>query len=452
MISIPVFPRNLHGVLLVLVSGLIVALSTYSAVYAPDHGIIQTVFSAGVVPDTPFQIKPVNNAVLPAGYQGNAINPSFSSGFSLLLEQQRVIIWNYLGRYVPRFIKRASDGAFSSHGRHNGANLYEDSFTPHSGFSADNKQYGLSTSHNKSQVQWQALYASLVKRADVPEAYTKALCHGKNLWAEVQFAFDGRKDPGEVFRYSDLDNGWEESINETRALEPPWEEYFNLELGRERPSRMIPAKEKIAYIELIQSDDDFINRRGQTMVPANAYEDAINYSYNIPTISAIVVKNMVSPANVLTKFLIREKQPVPSSEEMKQRLIPPLSRWSDIAWTVDSEVARRTQGAEAKRLQYIGHDKVTNSGTNAITIYLFRKYWGDRPGRPNFQFPGLELDIKSADALALLKTPNRASTARLMIDRAREMGRRSLKIRIWQTGTNRIFYFMGFNMVHTSMP
>ncbi|KAL8688947.1 MAG: hypothetical protein Q9224_004761 [Gallowayella concinna] len=297
-----------------------------------------------------------------------------------------------------------------------------------------------------SQTEWQTFNSTLLKR-DTAADYEKAKKKGKDLWTLVQCAMDGQGDAGEVFQPSALDNGWTRTLDEKRDLEDHWRDYFELELTREKVPRKIPSKDHISFIQLEQTGS-FTDRQGKPAgSPAGPQGKPLYYSYYVPSISAVIVKTMFSPANILTKLLTSAGEEVPSSQMIKDHLVPPLSRWSDVTWVLYSDLARKSSGEQLGKLQYLAHDMVTNGDTKVVMIYIMRKHQKN-VGRLQMPFPGLEFDIETEEGQALLGTPNGVGTAWMMHDRARELGKRGLKIRLWQMGSaNKASVYLAFNMV-----
>ena len=153
------------------------------------------------------------------------------------------------------------------------------------------------------------------------------------------------------------------------------------------------------------------------------------YHYHVPAINALIASNMDSPIAVYKRYCRQKRITIPSNQELADHIFPPIARWSDLAWTAYSEHAARTPGLDPKKLQYIGHDNVINSDAGTVIDYIKDKYGGAK--KP---VPGYEFDIDTDDGKALLGTANGMGTGWLMHDRARDLGRRGLKIRIWWSG------------------
>ncbi|KAL8739959.1 MAG: hypothetical protein Q9184_008549 [Pyrenodesmia sp. 2 TL-2023] len=262
------------------------------------------------------------------------------------------------------------------------------------------------------------------------------------MWAKIQAAFDGcARDPVQNFQPSALDNGWTRTTLNI-ALDAPWRAYIDFELGQGK----VPPTDQTSFIELTQ-DKEFRNKQGATRpaLSTTGLEPARYRTYHIPAISAIIIKNMRSPATVVKEIFRQAKQPNPPSNAVITNVYtPPLSRWSDVTWTVYQDLAN---AAQKGKLQFIGHDQVNNDFSARVMVYIIRKHQpqGNPNARPSLPFPGFEFGIETEEGKALLGTPNGLGTAWLLYDRGGELGRRGLKVRIWIEGRDKLM--MAFNMV-----
>lgn len=152
------------------------------------------------------------------------------------------------------------------------------------------------------------------------------------------------------------------------------------------------------------------------------------YQYYVPVISAIVISEMNSPFNQVRRRYVFANKPVPSNQYIADHLVPPLNRWSDVTWTIWNEKA----GDTANNLRYIAHDAVENEATDEIAAYIFAKARNSQ----DVPYPGLDFGMDSREGRALLGTPNGIGTARILIDRAKELGKRELRVRIFTSDTN----------------
>ncbi len=119
---------------------------------------------------------------------------------------------------------------------------------------------------------------------------------------------------------------------------------------------------------------------------------------------------------------------MPSSQYITDHLVPPLNRWSDVTWTIWKEKA----GDTANNLRYLAHDAVENEATDEIAAYIFAKARNSQ----DVPYPGLDFGMDSREGRALLGTPNGIGTARILIDRAKELGKRELRVKIFTSDTN----------------
>lgn len=80
-------------------------------------------------------------------------------------------------------------------------------------------------------------------------------------------------------------------------------------------------------------------------------------------------------------------------------------------------------------LRYICRDGVVNPDSRAIMNEIFRKAPTGKP----VSWPGLTFGIETEEAQALLGTPNGLAVAFMLMDRAKELGRRKLSVTIAAT-------------------
>ncbi|KAL8895209.1 MAG: hypothetical protein Q9207_008258 [Kuettlingeria erythrocarpa] len=210
----------------------------------------------------------------------------------------------------------------------------------------------------------------LIKR-DAAADYAAAVIAGEQMWTKIQAAFDGcPRDLVPNFQPSDLDNGWTKTTLNI-ALDAPWRAYIDLELG---PGKVPPA-DQTSFIELTQ-DKPFKNKQGgmRPALSTTGLEPARYRTYHIPPASAIIIKNMRSPATVVKEIFKQANQPnPPSNAAITNIYTPPLSRWSDVAWTVYAELAAATASTTQKeKLQFVGHDQVNNAFTAGVMFTVPR--------------------------------------------------------------------------------
>ncbi|KAI4286663.1 MAG: hypothetical protein L6R35_004082 [Caloplaca aegaea] len=223
--------------------------------------------------------------------------------------------------------------------------------------------------------------------------------------------------------------------------------------------------QKIAYYSLLTAQ--------QTLKPL-----AIHKQYYFPSLSAIVIGDINSPANqVRRRFRNILKKPVPSNLEIADGYVPPLSRWSDVTWTIWTELSGNNHN-----LRYLGHDNTANLRAAHIIEYTFTKLGrsdssfdgsssdsssdssdgsqqgsqagssagSSADGEDELDFPGLAFGMDTDEGKALLETRNGIGTARLLIDRARQLGKRELKVDIFTREDGQ--YCMLWDMAPVGQP
>ncbi|KAL9005508.1 MAG: hypothetical protein Q9188_001710 [Gyalolechia gomerana] len=198
------------------------------------------------------------------------------------------------------------------------------------------------------------------KKRDAAADYEAALHTGGQMWAKIQAAFDGcPRDPVQNFEPSALDNGWSKTILHI-DLDAPWREYIEHELGQGK----VPPADQAPFIEHTQNKD-FTNKQGahREALSNTGLEVARYRTYYMPTISTVVIKNMRSPPTVVKEIFRKSNRPLPSNERISNTYAPPLSRWSDVTWTVYHDLATSSAPlVNSKLLQFIGHDQALTAG------------------------------------------------------------------------------------------
>ncbi|KAL8749338.1 MAG: hypothetical protein Q9184_006848 [Pyrenodesmia sp. 2 TL-2023] len=274
---------------------------------------------------------------------------------------------------------------------------------------------------------------SLVRRDQT--RFELAKCNGLARLEKIKSAADGHETPGKIFLPADLKNGW--TRTESRlGLDSLWVKYFDKELGQGKA----PTAAHIVYVKLEQ-DQPFTDIDGETTQPVTklGLGTPQHFTQYMPQISAVIVKSMTSPMNILQKhFSQPPRGEMPSNALIAAKYTPPLSRWSDITWTVYEELSKGQ-----KNLQYIGHENVISSTTKRVVAELLAL----RRKEPNAPlaapFPGLTFTMDMPEGQALLGTPNGVGVARLLIDRVKELGKRDLSVTLFSDG---MFIDMVFNM------
>lgn len=401
MPNILITRRNLQGISLLLLSILALFLSRHKGALSTDQSSILKV-----------PRRDVNTITFPINHEINALDFRSHS------------------RHIGRFDRRAAEKELPNN---DGDTAYEKAHT------GKRSHAFIDFYHEERQLEWQSSNSSLVKR-DAAEIYDKAKCTGGKMWPKIQSAMAGHEPAGEEFNISALDNGWSRSKDIKLGLDSRWREYIDKELG---PNK-IPPEDQISFIEFDQFKS-FQNRKGQEAPATTGSRGwAKYYGYYVPTISTIVISNMVSPMYIFKKNM-KTGQTMPSNEDIKDQHIPPLSRWSDVAWVVYSQLCAKTPGSDPKKLQIIGHDTVIGSDTTDVVNFIMARYYKG-PSTAVIPFPGLEFGMDKEEGLALLGTPNGMGTGWLMYDRAEDLGRRDLKVRIWHPDISGTRIMMAMNM------
>ncbi|KAL9020303.1 MAG: hypothetical protein Q9185_002484 [Variospora sp. 1 TL-2023] len=264
-------------------------------------------------------------------------------------------------------------------------------------------------------------------------------------------------------------NGWSRTDLKRKGYSPRWDTVFEKLFGKAK----VPTEQRSLYTEMVQNKP-FTNRLNkQTFEPL-----AIHKQYYFPSFSAIVIGDINSPANqVRRRFRNILKKPVPSNLEIADGYVPPLSRWSNITWTIWTGLLGNNHN-----LRYHGHDNTANLRTAYIIEYIFTRQGrldsssdgsssdsssdssdgsqqGSQAGssagssaddEDELDFPGLEFGMDTDEGKALLGTPNGIGTARLLIDRARQLGKRELQVNIFTREDGQ--YCMLWDMAPVGQP
>ncbi|KAL8926905.1 MAG: hypothetical protein Q9208_002714 [Pyrenodesmia sp. 3 TL-2023] len=282
--------------------------------------------------------------------------------------------------------------------------------------------------------------SSLAKRAPASEAdFQRAKEHGDIAYDQIQAAFSGCETNAQEFPLEALNNGWTRRRDQNDPLEEVWFDVFT-DLIKPKEDK-IPTNERVFNVRVHQ-DKPFTNSQGEQVNEASP--QARYYHYIVPVISAIVISEMNSPSNQVRRRYTMAQPPKtpPASQYIADHLVPPLNRWSDVTWTLWKEKA----GGSANNLRYIAHDAVENDDTDSIASYVFTKARNSE----DVPYPGLEFGMDSREGRALLGTPNGIGTARLLIDRAKQLGKRELRVRIFTSNTSGLC--MLWDMVPQDQP
>ncbi|KAI4256996.1 MAG: hypothetical protein L6R42_005908, partial [Xanthoria sp. 1 TBL-2021] len=270
--------------------------------------------------------------------------------------------------------------------------------------------------HIKQHTKPQPKYSTEphVKRAG-KEDFDAAKKQGDIAYNEMQAAFDGVC-AREVrdFDPSAFENGWTRKQDSKSLPDQVWQDVIKKVAGEGKA----PTTETSFYVNLVH-DKDFTNSQGQPVKYIKAdVGNALYEQHYIPASSAIIVSQTRSPAYTVKKRLGKD---APSNQEINDKYVPPLNRWSDATWTLWKEKGGGND------LRYIGRDYIFNQQTESVMNYIF-----DQHGSEDHKFPGLDFGMDSDEGRALLGTPNGIGAARLLIDRASELGRRDVRIYIFE--------------------
>ncbi|KAL8693753.1 MAG: hypothetical protein Q9218_001498 [Villophora microphyllina] len=175
----------------------------------------------------------------------------------------------------------------------------------------------------------------------------------------------------------------------------------------------------------------------------NAGSQATNGVYTcqyIRSAAAIIAIDTKSPQYQLGRKGIAKEQALD--------VLPKLNRFSDMAWTMWSDVVARNEAANGPvdtfevnkrfettdpgRLRYIGRDAIINDDTEAIMQHIFRD---KGEGSLQAPYPGHTFSMDQREGLALLGTPNGGGTAYLLMDRLAVLGKRKPTVTIWTHGS-----------------
>ncbi|KAL8900102.1 MAG: hypothetical protein Q9207_005851 [Kuettlingeria erythrocarpa] len=216
--------------------------------------------------------------------------------------------------------------------------------------------------------------------------YDNAVCRGAKLYQEILEAFDGHREPGHEFSDDDLENGWSE-VDQDRVVDAGWDAAFrtigrNLSIGDRGP-----FEDELEYTNLMLHRP-FKNAAGDMITPT-------------VTASLQALKQPLTPSAISTR-------------------IPPLNRLSDLMWT-----GWNTVSLLPISLPYILRDTV------GVVVDILNRH--STPGG-FIGWPGLMFRIDTEEGQALLGTPNGLGTAFLLIDRPTQLGRRAVRVTIFNPG------------------
>ncbi|KAL8755962.1 MAG: hypothetical protein Q9184_004652 [Pyrenodesmia sp. 2 TL-2023] len=259
--------------------------------------------------------------------------------------------------------------------------------------------------------------------------YGVAICNGRRNWKMITDAFAGLYNPGRDFTFADFENGWT-SEEDNQFLENHWQaplRYISTQLN-DVPDNTAPAPDDVYRLQLKQ-DKQFVNDQGQQTPATDG-----NYVFLVmPTHATLYAEYLYSPR---AKLFDPWRTPPPTASI--QHLVPPFHRLSDANWFVWTQF----EVNNPERLRFIAQDSITNHNTRRIIDLILQAHEGVRPDTA-FPWPGVSFQVGlenkgkngelegDPEGLALLGTPNSANIVWMLIERARVLGRRALRVHIF---------------------
>ncbi|KAL8920385.1 MAG: hypothetical protein Q9208_006266 [Pyrenodesmia sp. 3 TL-2023] len=255
--------------------------------------------------------------------------------------------------------------------------------------------------------------------------YGLAVCNGTRNWKMITDAFAGGYNPGRDFTFDDLDNGWS-SEEDNQFLETHWEaplKYISNQLDNVADNT-VPGADDVNYVEMRQ-DKEFVNDQGQPTPATNGlYQFLV-----IPTHATLFASYVYSPRSKLLD------SPTPPPRDSIPHLVPAFNRLSDANWFAWTQF----ESEHPERLRFLAQDTITNFNTVLIFDLILQAHEGVLPNTA-FPWPGVSFQVGleskgglagDAEGLALLGTPNSIAVVWMMVERARVLGRRALRMHIF---------------------
>ncbi|KAI4198587.1 MAG: hypothetical protein LQ350_005178 [Teloschistes chrysophthalmus] len=293
--------------------------------------------------------------------------------------------------------------------------------------------FGRQSSHqlSKQASKVDERQAALAERA-FPDTltYTKALCNGRRYWALIQ---SGNPNPPTVTQKEFDESGW--SLNEG------YPKVIDDDLRGPVAQLGISTDPADLYRVAAQQFSPFTNQNGQ---PQDDPSGGQYLQVYIPKSGTIIAAENISPMQNIIAYY-RDSGLPPRTPAQMRDLIPPLGRWSDIAWFVWAQKAAAS-GQAAGGLRYIIRDNIINNDTKGVIDQVFKipSYSFDLP------WPGKTFDVASSDdGKALLGTPHGSGIAWMMADNRGVLGPRGLKVTCFTSDgffTPGTQYFMLFEL------
>ncbi|KAL8707078.1 MAG: hypothetical protein Q9225_007835 [Loekoesia sp. 1 TL-2023] len=237
------------------------------------------------------------------------------------------------------------------------------------------------------------LRATLAKRAVDFHSY---VCKGNRVLQMIA------QDPPStrIWTRQDLDNGWDLSQGQRKASSP-----------------LLPALQALGIphtendIHPISADQfkRFTDSKGR---PNNEQTNGWYNNQYLPSGHTIIALTNRSP-----RLEVGPNNP-----------IPPLNRWSDVAWLLWTLTpGNKDNPSQISKLRYVIRDNVGNE----ITREIIERIEGVEPDTLDLPWPGHTYDMRTDGGKALLGTPNGIGVAYLIKDHSDVLGRRIPSVRIF---------------------
>ncbi|KAI4116999.1 MAG: hypothetical protein LQ345_002676 [Seirophora villosa] len=291
---------------------------------------------------------------------------------------------------------------------------------------------------------------------DDPLTYAAAICNGQRNWRMITDAFAGGYPPGRDFTFDDLENGWS-SEEYTQYLEDRWKaplRYMSNQL-KDVADNTLPDPDDMVFVDLSQ-DKEFLNDEGKKTFSSRPSR-MLSRSYcprrhshpplSLPshqqpaTFGKFQSLIMATHATIYTQYAnspsskLRTSRTPPPAASLPH-LVPPVHRLSDANWFSWTQV----EEDHPERLRFIAHDTISNHNTMVIIDTILQAHVGDRPNM-GFAWPGLSFEVGlgerkgvpegDAEGLALLGTPNSVNVVWMLVERARALGKRGLRVHMF---------------------
>ncbi|KAL8978920.1 MAG: hypothetical protein Q9177_006273 [Variospora cf. flavescens] len=271
-------------------------------------------------------------------------------------------------------------------------------------------------------------------------SYHDAVCKGQKLIGQIQEVFEGKRAPGREYGPDDIQNGWSRQ-GLPRGIPDTFDEPF-MAIGKTLPNigERIPETSETYVVDLVQ-DQPFRNSAGkkQKPIPMKDNKGAHYEVYYIPLWNAIISTDTRSP-----QYQVQANYNFKASPSNINKLIPPLNRQSDVMWTVWKTISKTPN-----ELRYICRNGIINDDTKGVMSDIFNN---KGPAQRPVPWPGLTFGIDTEEGQALLGTPNGLAVAYILMDRAKELGRRKVSVTIAASGGDPDQPELGYRMLWDLAP